>query len=379
MDRIAPEIDEYHLLERIYASCLDSDLWPSTLSDLEHALGGNVLLLEFDRLNRHTGRYCDHEKATAFLSKLKVAKVGTGRSVLDFLLSQAADGGPLNQYDFGTFATVGAAKHISDQTVTATVLQTGAAKVLLACEWNEVGSANKGTQKSLMKRLSRHLVNALEQSNKLRKAESRAAVLETMVRHQPVPSVLLDTSLTILSVTPACDPYFKSEVLFCRKGERLVATQKDLEKALNAAIQDIEGALRPLPEYASSNLNWNTERSVICGYGQKQTLRVIVRSVVQDAEILSMYPSGLIHLQVREPTTIPVETKEYLETKFTLSNSEARLAYHLAVSGSFAETLELLNITRNTGKTHLRRIYEKTGAQSQAELCTLISALGRMF
>lgn len=381
MDRITHDLDEYHLLERIYAASLDSDLWQAAITDIERALTGSVMLLEFDERNRHTGRFCSQDRAAWFLDKMNSAKVGTGRSVLDFLLMHASEGDPLNQYDFTTLGPdLPAGQNDStDGAVTATVLQTGSNKILLTCQWPPAASNSNGTQKGLLKRLAKHLSNAMSHSRKYSRMAARTSALETMVRHQPVPSLLVDRNLVVISATPACEQHFKSESLFRLIGQRLVPTVKELEKILDAAVQDIDGALRPFPEHSMSPLSRESVRDLICMCAQKRTYRVVVRSVVQEKGGLEPGRKGYIHIQVREPSPIPMATKEYLETEYALSNSEARLAYHLATSGSFADTLDLLSITRNTGKTHLRRIYEKTGAQSQAELCTLVSTLGRMF
>ncbi|WP_162901316.1 hypothetical protein [Breoghania sp. L-A4] len=60
---------------------------------------------------------------------------------------------------------------------------------------------------------------------------------------------------------------------------------------------------------------------------------------------------------------------------FSLTRSEARLAASLARSGTLEETLGDLSITRNTAKTHLRRIFTKTATRNQVELVRLIAAL----
>ena len=78
-----------------------------------------------------------------------------------------------------------------------------------------------------------------------------------------------------------------------------------------------------------------------------------------------------------------VEPNRHVETllqeEFDLSQSEARLARELTLTGSMHDTVTRLGITRNTAKTHLRRIFEKTGVNTQLQLARLVHKLSGLF
>lgn len=63
---------------------------------------------------------------------------------------------------------------------------------------------------------------------------------------------------------------------------------------------------------------------------------------------------------------------------FGLTPAEARLAFVMAGGANAKEAARALGITPNTARTHIKRIFEKTGARRQADLPRLLSLLGLM-
>ena len=80
-------------------------------------------------------------------------------------------------------------------------------------------------------------------------------------------------------------------------------------------------------------------------------------------------------IRVYQPANIPEAVETILQEELGLSQSEAHLARSLAETGSVSATTDLLNITRNTMKTHLRRIFDKTAVRTQLELVQLVYRL----
>jgi DNA-binding CsgD family transcriptional regulator/PAS domain-containing protein len=61
---------------------------------------------------------------------------------------------------------------------------------------------------------------------------------------------------------------------------------------------------------------------------------------------------------------------------YGLTQAEARVALAVSSGNTVSEAAELLNLSPNTLKTHLRHIFTKTSTGRQAELATLITAIG---
>lgn len=81
-------------------------------------------------------------------------------------------------------------------------------------------------------------------------------------------------------------------------------------------------------------------------------------------------------LFLRELDQCPVPEPEALAHLFGLNPSEARLAHALASGLDLREAAEVQGITLSTARTYLKRLFQKTGANRQAELVRmLISAV----
>jgi DNA-binding CsgD family transcriptional regulator len=61
-------------------------------------------------------------------------------------------------------------------------------------------------------------------------------------------------------------------------------------------------------------------------------------------------------------------SKELIQQLYGLSGAEAKLCVAFLETGSLPLTVDRIHVSRNTAKTHLKRIFEKVGVRSQAEL-----------
>jgi len=62
----------------------------------------------------------------------------------------------------------------------------------------------------------------------------------------------------------------------------------------------------------------------------------------------------------------------FASSKLLLQPAEAALAGHVVAGEVLKRTSETLQVSMNTAKTHLKRIFEKTGTRRQAELVHLV-------
>jgi DNA-binding CsgD family transcriptional regulator/PAS domain-containing protein len=63
---------------------------------------------------------------------------------------------------------------------------------------------------------------------------------------------------------------------------------------------------------------------------------------------------------------------------YKLTQAEARVALAVSSGHNVGEAARLLNLSPNTIKTHLRRVYAKTSTEGQVELARLIAAVGTL-
>jgi DNA-binding CsgD family transcriptional regulator len=78
---------------------------------------------------------------------------------------------------------------------------------------------------------------------------------------------------------------------------------------------------------------------------------------------------------VTDPAHGPRLPQQRLVEAHGLTRAEARVALAAAQGSSVAEIAAQLQLSGKAVKTHLRRVYAKTGAARQAELTRIVMAL----
>ena len=73
-----------------------------------------------------------------------------------------------------------------------------------------------------------------------------------------------------------------------------------------------------------------------------------------------------------DPEATAETRPETLQRLFKLTPAEARLAASVGEGSSLAEAANQLGIGRETARTHLKRIFSKTGTRRQSELVRLL-------
>ncbi|MFN3497076.1 MAG: helix-turn-helix transcriptional regulator, partial [Pannonibacter indicus] len=156
---------------------------------------------------------------------------------------------------------------------------------------------------------------------------------------------------------------------------------------LNILAKELEEKLDPLLDRLTPGLLFGSGRSAKreTDLSRPQELVLITQSGTPCRIVMTVTgqegQEGASHVLIRIhlPRNLPEEIGTALQAVYGLSKSEARLAFFLVVSGSLTDTLDSLSVTRNTAKTHLRRIYEKTGTRSQLELAQVIFRLASLY
>jgi DNA-binding CsgD family transcriptional regulator len=64
-----------------------------------------------------------------------------------------------------------------------------------------------------------------------------------------------------------------------------------------------------------------------------------------------------------------------LAARYSLTQAEERLCLMLVAGRTLREAADVLDISRNTAKTHLGRVFDKTGVRSQVALIGLLAPI----
>jgi len=166
------------------------------------------------------------------------------------------------------------------------------------------------------------------------------------------------------------------------RGKKLVFKNRQLDSYLQsfqaaAALPRQKGGApdgAPAPDAAGS-LDFSVSLAGLNG----ALKRIVVQPVPAPCRHYGIAADFWFLIRVRETAYLPESVERVLQDHYGLSQSEARLARNLTISGSMNETIAHLGITRNTAKTHLRRIYEKTGMHTQLQLARLVHKISGLF
>lgn len=108
--------------------------------------------------------------------------------------------------------------------------------------------------------------------------------------------------------------------------------------------------------------------------GYELTYPSVRRRLIEILETVSESLAGAGLDVVVEKTQSADEAATRLARSFGLTPAELRLARHLADGGTLAAYAAEQNVSRNTARTHLSSIFQKTGVNRQADLVRLLLA-----
>lgn len=217
--------------------------------------------------------------------------------------------------------------------------------------------------KSRLRLLVPHVQRAAEIANTLQlqrvEADSMTAALEAL----GAGVFLLRSKGDYAYANPSGLRFLAEAGLLAEVDGRLRPTQGDaarlLREALQASASDLALASQPvaIPLGVHAGDTW-VAHLVSLRQGSRR----------QAGRRYDAVAALFIHrAEVPRPTLVQVIT-----TQFKLTAAEARVLFALLAAEGIAETAAVLGISDETVKTHLKRIYGKTGVSGQAELFKLL-------
>ena len=168
----------------------------------------------------------------------------------------------------------------------------------------------------------------------------------------PKPSLVVDSEMKILAINA------KAKAFVDRS-----ATLAVLSGCLVATAPCESDRLKSLVKLSSKKM---IARRFPISRADKTTITLSLTPLVQDA--IGICNGSSVLIVVEDPLLDKDTVYNRLRSHFGLTASEARVAMLLAGGATLKEIGDLLSVTRNTLKTHLRRIFLKTDTKRQAEL-----------
>lgn len=215
---------------------------------------------------------------------------------------------------------------------------------------------------AFFERLAPHLVRAAELQRRLHHLALREELALAGLAHEKQGILLIDPQLSILHANASARDMIAAQDL-------LRLNQRTLGLAPPHA-----GAFEAL------------QREALMGAGGSM---IIARPAKAPVSItVSPWPRGVAGLQidwlgimppamvvvVADPSRAEERRRQELRARYALTKTEARFALEIARGQGREVAARRLGIALGTARTHLERIFQKTGTHSQAELARLIAS-----
>jgi DNA-binding CsgD family transcriptional regulator len=169
--------------------------------------------------------------------------------------------------------------------------------------------------------------------------------------------IITDIRATVIHANQAARAIFASGGLMLRNNVLHAATA-DATHALRDAIA------RHAEEAGPSCLN-------LARPGARQCMRVTVARAIEHAMLRRQHEPSVIVI-VKSAIRAAFPSDRMLQATFDLTSAEARLACEVVKGDGLLATAKRLGISANTARTHLNRVFGKTGTKRQAELVRLL-------
>jgi DNA-binding CsgD family transcriptional regulator len=219
---------------------------------------------------------------------------------------------------------------------------------------------------ALLEALMPHLQRALRVHTHVAESDLRRRELAEAVEHLTVGMILVTAGARVLFMNRAARRIVESrDALFvdgtglraCRTHE--TATLRGLIGA--AAQTTAHRGLHPGGVFHVGRPNG------------RPALEVLV-SPISTGETWCFAERAVAAVYVTDPAQIPARQEAVLSRLHGLTPAEAKVAALIARGSSARQAADDLGLSYNTLKTHLKRIFEKTGTRSQGELIRLLVA-----
>jgi len=213
-----------------------------------------------------------------------------------------------------------------------------------------------------------HMRRALQIGEDIVRSRTEAAALADTVDGLGAGLFIVDGAMRILHTNAAARRLLAAENVLCSRGGRLIASDPQTNRSLRLALAASDDAMDvmpgPLPLIASDG----THR-----VGHIRLLKPVARSYGDGSHealaAVMVYKAGMEY--PRPP--------DIIATFYNLTPTELRVLLAIVDIGGAPEVAAKLGIAPSTVRTHVGRLFEKTGTKRQAELVRLVAGFASPF
>jgi DNA-binding CsgD family transcriptional regulator len=238
---------------------------------------------------------------------------------------------------------------------------------VLSVNRSDAGQPFDRQEAALLRALMPHLHRAVQLHRRLAEAEALADGSTAALDRLAHGIILVDAMGRVMFANRTADEIVRASDGLSVHDRRL----------LGARVQDTNALRRLIAEAV------DTSRGEGIGAGGmvmlerpsgRATLRILVTPVAR-RNILFGPAGAAACIFVTDPERFPLPSSAHLQQAFGLTPAETRVAMAILDGKTVERLADELCISRNTARTHLQRLFAKTGAARQADLIrTLLAA-----
>jgi DNA-binding CsgD family transcriptional regulator len=215
---------------------------------------------------------------------------------------------------------------------------------------------------ALYKLLAPHMQRAVQINIKLARAElNHRASVETL-NHLEEGVLFVDLNANIMFANKAAEKFFADRDLRQNKG-RLHANSTAESATLRALIAKCAATRTQLQQSAFVSLRREPGRS---------PLSLLIAPLPVESSCALVAPQPMAVIFVNDPDRNNKPDAVQLRERFGMTPAEAGFAGEILKGDGIQAAADRLSISRATARTHLSRIFDKTGTRRQAELVRLL-------
>ena len=364
------QVRQSRLIAGIYDAALDSGRWPEVLGGIVDFVGGHGgCLLAKDQTSRdidthwqagvepHYMRlYTQTYSKLGPVAALSFGDVGQIVSVPDVV--------PYNEFRRGRFFREWAQPQGWVDVAVAVVEKSADRASYLGVSRNATNGMVDDEMRRRISLLMPHVRRALRVGQSLVRRQADAAAFSDVLDHLSAGLFLLDAQGHIVHTNAAADGMLSDGGLLRAIGGRLVAGTAPIERALRESATTARDEAVPI----------GRDGVVVplrAGDGERYIARALplagaLRGAGGAAEAATAVFVRRASMESPSPPDIIAET-------YRLTPTELRVLTTLVEVGGVPDVAAALGVAETTVKTHLARLFAKTGARRQAELVKLVA------
>lgn len=363
------------LIDAIEEAALEPSLWPSVLgglADLVGAAGASIFTLE--RASRRAAGLSvgEHVKArrawSGHYAGVRFPPQGSSLPAAGIVFSDAEVAAMRLPSSNPYLDDLGQSRHFygGATTLVATMLEAGPTSATLTLSRSRRSGRFGDRDAGRLAPLVPHLARALRASLRVAALAAEVAALHHVLENLPVPMFLVGSRCEVTFANAAARRLLDVQDGLREMADGLhAATPHDTDR-LRRRVADAWGDA----SHAAGRLH--DEPILVLRRRKGPPLSVTIRPVKGNGAEGSLTGSARGVMLIVSDGEQPPATPDALRAAYGLTWAEARVALRIANGHTLSAAAGALGVSLTTAKTHLQRVFDKTGTHRQAELVRLL-------